>query len=70
VAKKIILSTLHVKPGEVLPPAITEMMNPSHVSDAISSIFEERKDCVSINSSEAKKFHMQKQMILRNRKEA
>jgi hypothetical protein len=56
VSKKRILSTLHEKPGEVLPLAITEMMNQSHVSDVISSIFEERKECVSVNS-EANKFH-------------
>jgi hypothetical protein len=53
------LSTPDVKPGVVLPPAIIEMMNQSHVSSVIRSIFQEKKDCISVNS-EAKKFHLQK----------
>jgi hypothetical protein len=52
------MSPLDVKPGVVLPPAITEMVKQSNMSDVIGSIFQGRKDCVSVNS-EANKIQLQ-----------
>jgi hypothetical protein len=69
VAEKGILSTPDVKPGKLLPAAITEMVKLFHVSYIISSIIQRTKDCVLVNSK-AKKVHLQKQVILHNQRES